>query len=491
MKGLKSQPCESSSQHADAYSTATKASGLQRPLTSKEGEGWQNQIRLYRAVLQLCLAMLSTASTHRCSCSAAARGDALRAPALRSSAPPGSPRGAQHLFPALSCCPHTATELPSPAGRPCCSLGADLGKPAVLWGLAAAGTAGPRLPPCLGATALEELFPAAPGALLTRPAGAFLWVLLTSGSVLYGARSRYRGGGFLAAVGCRLPALTSQVGQAAAGPSLVAAGSSSSPVSPPSAAPPAGFAPGAPRAAAGAPETLSLTLSAFSRAAFSSSSSSSSRDEGVLSARGEDGPADPNPDPPLFLRTPTRSPRCSGRSPQPGRTTPARDRSAHRVHRRVPPPLSAAHLRAAPCGAHAERPGVTAPPGRHRGAPRARTHPRSTSRPRSALRSNSLRRSAPPRSAACSAAANLRGPSRERQPSPPRSAPPRPAPLPGRSPPAAARRQHSASRRPPALLPALPGTAAAAGGSGGGTDCGPPRCAARRDSSGGRGKKRE
>lgn len=437
-----------------------------------------------------CLAMLSTASTHPCSCSAAARGDALRAPALRSSAPPGSPRGAQHLFPALSCCPHTATELPSPAGRPCCSLGADLGKPAVLWGLAAAGTAGPRLPPCLGATALEELFPAAPGALLTRPAGAFLWVLLTSGSVLYGARSRY-GGGFLAAVGCRLPALTSQVGQAAAGPSLVAAGSSSSPVSPPSAAPPAGFAPGAPRAAAGAPETLSLTLSAFSRAAFSSSSSSSSRDEGVLSARGEDGPADPNPDPPLFLRTPTRSPRCSGRSPQPGRTTPARDRSAHRVHRRVPPPLSAAHLRAAPCGAHAERPGVTAPPGRHRGAPRARTHPRSTSRPRSALRSNSLRRSAPPRSAACSAAANLRGPSRERQPSPPRSAPPRPAPLPGRSPPAAARRQHSASRRPPALLPALPGTAAAAGGSGGGTDCGPPRCAARRDSSGGRGKKRE
>lgn len=437
-----------------------------------------------------CLAMLSTASTHRCSCSAAARGDALRAPALRSSAPPGSPRGAQHLFPALSCCPHTATELPSPAGRPCCSLGADLGKPAVLWGLAAAGTAGPRLPPCLGATALEELFPAAPGALLTRPAGAFLWVLLTSGSVLYGARSRY-GGGFLAAVGCRLPALTSQVGQAAAGPSLVAAGSSSSPVSPPSAAPPAGFAPGAPRAAAGAPETLSLTLSAFSRAAFSSSSSSSSRDEGVLSARGEDGPADPNPDPPLFLRTPTRSPRCSGRSPQPGRTTPARDRSAHRVHRRVPPPLSAAHLRAAPCGAHAERPGVTAPPGRHRGAPRARTHPRSTSRPRSAFRSNSLRRSAPPRSAACSAAANLRGPSRERQPSPPRSAPPRPAPLPGRSPPAAARRQHSASRRPPALLPALPGTAAAAGGSGGGTDCGPPRCAARRDSSGGRGKKRE
>lgn len=491
MKGLKSQPCESSSQHADAYSTATKASGLQRPLTSKEGEGWQNQIRLYRAVLQLCLAMLSTASTHRCSCSAAARGDALRAPALRSSAPPGSPRGAQHLFPALSCCPHTATELPSPAGRPCCSLGADLGKPAVLWGLAAAGTAGPRLPPCLGATALEELFPAAPGALLTRPAGAFLWVLLTSGSVLYGARSRYRGGGFLAAVGCRLPALTSQVGQAAAGPSLVAAGSSSSPVSPPSAAPPAGFAPGAPRAAAGAPETLSLTLSAFSRAAFSSSSSSSSRDEGVLSARGEDGPADPNPDPPLFLRTPTRSPRCSGRNPQPGRTTPARDRSAHRVHRRVPPPLSAAHLRAAPCGAHAERPGVTAPPGRHRGAPRARTHPRSTFRPRSALRSNSLRRSAPPRSAACSAAANLRGPSRERQPSPPRSAPPRPAPLPGRSPPAAARRQHSASRRPPALLPALPGTAAAAGGSGGGTDCGPPRCAARRDSSGGRGKKRE
>lgn len=437
-----------------------------------------------------CLAMLSTASTHPCSCSAAARGDALRAPALRSSAPPGSPRGAQHLFPALSCCPHTATELPSPAGRPCCSLGADLGKPAVLWGLAAAGTAGPRLPPCLGATALEELFPAAPGALLTRPAGAFLWVLLTSGSVLYGARSRY-GGGFLAAVGCRLPALTSQVGQAAAGPSLVAAGSSSSPVSPPSAAPPAGFAPGAPRAAAGAPETLSLTLSAFSRAAFSSSSSSSSRDEGVLSARGEDGPADPNPDPPLFLRTPTRSPRCSGRSPQPGRTTPARDRSAHRVHRRVPPPLSAAHLRAAPCGAHAERPGVTAPPGRHRGAPRARTHPRSTSRPRSAFRSNSLRRSAPPRSAACSAAANLRGPSRERQPSPPRSAPPRPAPLPGRSPPAAARRQHSASRRPPALLPALPGTAAAAGGSGGGTDCGPPRCAARRDSSGGRGKKRE
>lgn len=491
MKGLKSQPCESSSQHADAYSTATKASGLQRPLTSKEGEGWQNQIKLYRAVLQLCLAMLSTASTHRCSCSAAARGDALRAPALRSSAPPGSPRGAQHLFPALSCCPHTATELPSPAGRPCCSLGADLGKPAVLWGLAAAGTAGPRLPPCLGATALEELFPAAPGALLTRPAGAFLWVLLTSGSVLYGARSRYRGGGFLAAVGCRLPALTSQVGQAAAGPSLVAAGSSSSPVSPPSAAPPAGFAPGAPRAAAGAPETLSLTLSAFSRAAFSSSSSSSSRDEGVLSARGGDGPADPNPDPPLFLRTPTRSPRCSGRSPQPGRTTPARDRSAHRVHRRVPPPLSAAHLRAAPCGAHAERPGVTAPPGRHRGAPRARTHPRSTFRPRSALRSNSLRRSAPPRSAACSAAANLRGPSRERQPSPPRSAPPRPAPLPGRSPPAAARRQHSASRRPPALLPALPGTAAAAGGSGGGTDCGPPRCAARRDSSGGRGKKRE
>lgn len=490
MKGLKSQPCESSPQHADAYSTATKASGLQRPLTSKEGEGWQNQIRLYRAVLQLCLAMLSTASTHRCSCSAAARGDALRAPALRSSAPPGSPRGAQHLFPALSCCPHTATELPSPAGRPCCSLGADLGKPAVLWGLAAAGTAGPRLPPCLGATALEELFPAAPGALLTRPAGAFLWVLLTSGSVLYGARSRYRGGGFLAAVGCRLPALTSQVGQAAAGPSLVAAGSSSSPVSPPSAAPPAGFAPGAPRAAAGAPETLSLTLSAFSRAAFSSSSSSSSRDEGVLSARGEDGPADPNPDPPLFLRTPTRSPRCSGRNPQPGRTTPARDRSAHRVHRRVPPPLSAAHLRAAPCGAHAERPGVTAPPGRHRGAPRARTHPRSTSRPRSALRSNSLRRSAPPRSAACSAAANLRGPSRERQPSPPRSSPPR-APLPGRSPPAAARRQHSASRRPPALLPALPGTAAAAGGSGGGTDCGPPRCAARRDSSGGRGKKRE
>lgn len=490
MKGLKSQPCESSSQHADAYSTATKASGLQRPLTSKEGEGWQNQIRLYRAVLQLCLAMLSTASTHPCSCSAAARGDALRAPALRSSAPPGSPRGAQHLFPALSCCPHTATELPSPAGRPCCSLGADLGKPAVLWGLAAAGTAGPRLPPCLGATALEELFPAAPGALLTRPAGAFLWVLLTSGSVLYGARSRY-GGGFLAAVGCRLPALTSQVGQAAAGPSLVAAGSSSSPVSPPSAAPPAGFAPGAPRAAAGAPETLSLTLSAFSRAAFSSSSSSSSRDEGVLSARGEDGPADPNPDPPLFLRTPTRSPRCSGRSPQPGRTTPARDRSAHRVHRRVPPPLSAAHLRAAPCGAHAERPGVTAPPGRHRGAPRARTHPHSTSRPRSALRSNSLRRSAPPRSAACSAAANLRGPSRERQPSPPRSAPPRPAPLPGRSPPAAARRQHSASRRPPALLPALPGTAAATGGSGGGTDCGPPRCAARRDSSGGRGKKRE
>ena len=437
-----------------------------------------------------CLAMLSTASTHPCSCSAAARGDALRAPALRSSAPPGSPRGAQHLFPALSCCPHTATELPSPAGRPCCSLGADLGKPAVLWGLAAAGTAGPRLPPCLGATALEELFPAAPGALLTRPAGAFLWVLLTSGSVLYGARSRY-GGGFLAAVGCRLPALTSQVGQAAAGPSLVAAGSSSSPVSPPSAAPPAGFAPGAPRAAAGAPETLSLTLSAFSRAAFSSSSSSSSRDEGVLSARGEDGPADPNPDPPLFLRTPTRSPRCSGRSPQPGRTTPARDRSAHRVHRRVPPPLSAAHLRAAPCGAHAERPGVTAPPGRHRGAPRARTHPHSTSRPRSALRSNSLRRSAPPRSAACSAAANLRGPSRERQPSPPRSAPPRPAPLPGRSPPAAARRQHSACRRPPALLPALPGTAAAAGGSGGGTDCGPPRCAARRDSSGGRGKKRE
>lgn len=490
MKGLKSQPCESSSQHADAYSTATKASGLQRPLTSKEGEGWQNQIRLYRAVLQLCLAMLSTASTHPCSCSAAARGDALRAPALCSSAPPGSPRGAQHLFPALSCCPHTATELPSPAGRPCCSLGADLGKPAVLWGLAAAGTAGPRLPPCLGATALEELFPAAPGALLTRPAGAFLWVLLTSGSVLYGARSRYRGGGFLAAVGCRLPALTSQVGQAAAGPSLVAAGSSSSPVSPPSAAPPAGFAPGAPRAAAGAPETLSLTLSAFSRAAFSSSSSSSSRDEGVLSARGEDGPADPNPDPPLFLRTPTRSPRCSGRSPQPGRTTPARDRSAHRVHRRVPPPLSAAHLRAAPCGAHAERPGVTAPPGRHRGAPRARTHPRSTFRPRSALRSNSLRRSAPPRSAACSAAANLRGPSRERQPSPPRSSPPR-APLPGRSPPAAARRQHSASRRPPALLPALPGTAAAAGGSGGGTDCGPPRCAARRDSSGGRGKKRE
>lgn len=437
-----------------------------------------------------CLAMLSTASTHPCSCSAAARGDALRAPAVCSSAPPGSLRGAQHLFPALSCCPHTATELPSPAGRPCCSLGADLGKPAVLWGLAAAGTAGPRLPPCLGATALEELFPAAPGALLTRPAGAFLWVLLTSGSVLYGARSRY-GGGFLAAVGCRLPALTSQVGQAAAGPSLVAAGSSSSPVSPPSAAPPAGFAPGAPRAAAGAPETLSLTLSAFSRAAFSSSSSSSSRDEGVLSARGEDGPADPNPDPPLFLRTPTRSPRCSGRSPQPGRTTPARDRSAHRVHRRVPPPLSAAHLRAAPCGAHAERPGVTAPPGRHRGAPRARTHPHSTSRPRSALRSNSLRRSAPPRSAACSAAANLRGPSRERQPSPPRSAPPRPAPLPGRSPPAAARRQHSASRRPPALLPALPGTAAAAGGSGGGTDCGPPRCAARRDSSGGRGKKRE
>lgn len=437
-----------------------------------------------------CLAMLSTASTHPCSCSAAARGDALRAPAVCSSAPPGSLRGAQHLFPALSCCPHTATELPSPAGRPCCSLGADLGKPAVLWGLAAAGTAGPRLPPCLGATALEELFPAAPGALLTRPAGAFLWVLLTSGSVLYGARSRY-GGGFLAAVGCRLPALTSQVGQAAAGPSLVAAGSSSSPVSPPSAAPPAGFAPGAPRAAAGAPETLSLTLSAFSRAAFSSSSSSSSRDEGVLSARGEDGPADPNPDPPLFLRTPTRSPRCSGRSPQPGRTTPARDRSAHRVHRRVPPPLSAAHLRAAPCGAHAERPGVTAPPGRHRGAPRARTHPRSTSRPRSAFRSNSLRRSAPPRSAACSAAANLRGPSRERQPSPPRSAPPRPAPLPGRSPPAAARRQHSASRRPPALLPALPGTAAAAGGSGGGTDCGPPRCAARRDSSGGRGKKRE
>lgn len=437
-----------------------------------------------------CLAMLSTASTHPCSCSAAARGDALRAPAVCSSAPPGSLRGAQHLFPALSCCPHTATELPSPAGRPCCSLGADLGKPAVLWGLAAAGTAGPRLPPCLGATALEELFPAAPGALLTRPAGAFLWVLLTSGSVLYGARSRY-GGGFLAAVGCRLPALTSQVGQAAAGPSLVAAGSSSSPVSPPSAAPPAGFAPGAPRAAAGAPETLSLTLSAFSRAAFSSSSSSSSRDEGVLSARGEDGPADPNPDTPLFLRTPTRSPRCSGRSPQPGRTTPARDRSAHRVHRRVPPPLSAAHLRAAPCGAHAERPGVTAPPGRHRGAPRARTHPRSTSRPRSALRSNSLRRSAPPRSAACSAAANLRGPSRERQPSPPRSAPPRPAPLPGRSPPAAARRQHSASRRPPALLPALPGTAAAAGGSGGGTDCGPPRCAARRDSSGGRGKKRE
>lgn len=437
-----------------------------------------------------CLAMLSTASTHPCSCSAAARGDALRAPAVCSSAPPGSLRGAQHLFPALSCCPHTATELPSPAGRPCCSLGADLGKPAVLWGLAAAGTAGPRLPPCLGATALEELFPAAPGALLTRPAGAFLWVLLTSGSVLYGARSRY-GGGFLAAVGCRLPALTSQVGQAAAGPSLVAAGSSSSPVSPPSAAPPAGFAPGAPRAAAGAPETLSLTLSAFSRAAFSSSSSSSSRDEGVLSARGGDGPADPNPDPPLFLRTPTRSPRCSGRSPQPGRTTPARDRSAHRVHRRVPPPLSAAHLRAAPCGAHAERPGVTAPPGRHRGAPRARTHPRSTSRPRSALRSNSLRRSAPPRSAACSAAANLRGPSRERQPSPPRSAPPRPAPLPGRSPPAAARRQHSASRRPPALLPALPGTAAAAGGSGGGTDCGPPRCAARRDSSGGRGKKRE
>lgn len=437
-----------------------------------------------------CLAMLSTASTHPCSCSAAARGDALRAPAVCSSAPPGSLRGAQHLFPALSCCPHTATELPSPAGRPCCSLGADLGKPAVLWGLAAAGTAGPRLPPCLGATALEELFPAAPGALLTRPAGAFLWVLLTSGSVLYGARSWY-GGGFLAAVGCRLPALTSQVGQAAAGPSLVAAGSSSSPVSPPSAAPPAGFAPGAPRAAAGAPETLSLTLSAFSRAAFSSSSSSSSRDEGVLSARGEDGPADPNPDPPLFLRTPTRSPRCSGRSPQPGRTTPARDRSAHRVHRRVPPPLSAAHLRAAPCGAHAERPGVTAPPGRHRGAPRARTHPRSTSRPRSALRSNSLRRSAPPRSAACSAAANLRGPSRERQPSPPRSAPPRPAPLPGRSPPAAARRQHSASRRPPALLPALPGTAAAAGGSGGGTDCGPPRCAARRDSSGGRGKKRE
>lgn len=436
-----------------------------------------------------CLAMLSTASTHPCSCSAAARGDALRAPAVCSSAPPGSLRGAQHLFPALSCCPHTATELPSPAGRPCCSLGADLGKPAVLWGLAAAGTAGPRLPPCLGATALEELFPAAPGALLTRPAGAFLWVLLTSGSVLYGARSRY-GGGFLAAVGCRLPALTSQVGQAAAGPSLVAAGSSSSPVSPPSAAPPAGFAPGAPRAAAGAPETLSLTLSAFSRAAFSSSSSSSSRDEGVLSARGEDGPADPNPDPPLFLRTPTRSPRCSGRSPQPGRTTPARDRSAHRVHRRVPPPLSAAHLRAAPCGAHAERPGVTAPPGRHRGAPRARTHPRSTSRPRSALRSNSLRRSAPPRSAACSAAANLRGPSRERQPSPPRSSPPR-APLPGRSPPAAARRQHSASRRPPALLPALPGTAAAAGGSGGGTDCGPPRCAARRDSSGGRGKKRE
>lgn len=53
MKGLKSQPCESSPQHADAYSTATKASGLQRPLTSKEGEGWQNQIRLYRAVLQL------------------------------------------------------------------------------------------------------------------------------------------------------------------------------------------------------------------------------------------------------------------------------------------------------------------------------------------------------------------------------------------------------------------------------------------------------
>lgn len=183
--------------------------------------------------------------------------------------------------------------------------------------------------------------------------------------------------------------------------------------------------------------------------------------------------------PPLFRQEPPAGPYDAGSG---------QERSPR--HRRVPPPLSAAHLRAAPCGAHAERPGVTAPPGRHRGAPRARTHPRSTFRPRSALRSNSLRRSAPPRSAACSAAANLRGPSRERQPSPPRSSPPR-APLPGRSPPAAARRQHSASRRPPALLPALPGTAAAAGGSGGGTDCGPPRCAARRDSSGGRGKKRE
>lgn len=241
------------------------------------------EIRSYRAALQLCLATLSTASTHPCSCSTAACGDALPAPAVRSSAPPGSPRAAQHLFPSLSCCPHTDAELPSPAGPPCCWLGAELGKPAVLWDAADARTAGPRLTPCLGATTLEELFPAPAGALLTRPAGAFLWVLLTSGSVLYGARSRYEGG-FLAAAGCWLPALTSRLGQAAAGPSPMAAGSFSSPVSPPD-SPPAVFAPAAPRDAAGVPEALLLTLSAFSRAAFSSSSSSSSRDEGALSAR--------------------------------------------------------------------------------------------------------------------------------------------------------------------------------------------------------------
>lgn len=198
----------------------------------------------------------------------------------------------------------------------------------------------------------------------------------------------------------------------------------------------------------------------------------------------------PNPDPPLLLHEPTRSPSYPGTNPPPGRVTPARDRSAHRVHRRLPPPLSAAHLLAVPCGAHAQRPGVTTArryrtQPRHRGA--ARSHRRSRSRPRSALRSNSLRRSAPPRSAACSAASNLRGPSGERQPAPLRCFQPRvprPAPLTAR------RIPRAASCRAPALLPALPGTAAAAGGSGGGTDCGPPRCAARRDSGCGRGKKR-
>lgn len=164
----------------------------------------------------------------------------------------------------------------------------------------------------------------------------------------------------------------------------------------------------------------------------------------------------PNPDPPLLLHEPTRSPSYPGTNPPPGRVTPARDRSAHRVHRRLPPPLSAAHLLAAPCGAHAQRPGVTTArryrtQPRHRGA--ARSHRRSRSRPRSALRSNSLRRSAPLRSAACSAASNLRGPSGERQPAPlrsstPLSAAPSPAPrsAPLCSPPAASRGQHPAER---------------------------------------------